>query len=204
MSRARPSTVLTTELATQSTPSRVQEDPDGNLSVYLTGDFVEALRSSVVLPVHEYISSLTKLSDPRITVHVSSNGGLTMVCWDIIEALERAMRNGITVRTVVTSHAYSAGSMTAIVASEGERYIGRRATHVIHYGFSGAHWSTPLQVEREAAWARRHFKNVLEHYKAYADVPGIETLIEDDSLWYGARDCIKHGLADRYTDELDD
>lgn len=189
-------------LASYTEHSPVQVDGSGNLNIYLQGDFEYWWLEGIVIPVTEKLSGLHRLSDPKITVYVSSRGGWTNVCWDIVELLERAKNMDVTVRTVVTSHAYSSGSMVAVVGSPGERYIGERATHLLHYGHSGAYWETPLQVEREAEWAKQHFGNVLAHYKYYTKVPRLDKLIEDDGLWFDAEDCIKYGIADKYTSEL--
>lgn len=192
------------EVESSVSPSRVQENRDGNLNAYLYGDVDYDWRESIIIPLYEKLDSLTRMKEPSATFYISSNGGYTSLMWDIVEWMERAKASEVTVRTVVTSHAYSAGSVIAVSGSAGERYIGKRASHLIHYGQGGGYLqTTPLQVERDAKFMKRHFATILAHYKAYCDIPDLTKLMMDDGLTFNAAESIKYKLADKYTAALE-
>lgn len=170
---------------------------------YITGEFNKDMEDGVVSHLRKEIDKQADRKDGLIELNISSNGGNAYVLVQIVELVELAKRKGVKVRTVVTSHAYSCGSMLAVTGTKGERYISRYAEHLVHYGqFDGYRKSTPLQVERDADRFRRWTGTILSHYERYCNIPDVADRLKDDSLWIPADDAIEWGLADKYADEL--
>lgn len=137
-----------------------------------------------------------------IEFYIGSNGGDAMLLFRIVELVEMAKRRGVVVRTLVLSHAYSAGSVLAVAGTKGERYIARVAEHLPHYGtFGGYRNSTPTQVERTTEHLKRWTEKIVEHYKRHCSIPDLEEHLKDDLFFITAEQAIEWGLADKYTDE---
>ena len=171
---------------------------------FINGVFNDEMRSAVVWQLQKDIVELKNTKNAKLTFYISSNGGDGYLCLDIIALFELAKKNGITVRTVVTSHALSAGSMLAVAGTAGERYIANGAEHLPHYGqFDGGRKTTPLQLDRNYEHSKRWNKYMVEHYSKYAEIPDLEEKLKDDDLWIPANKCIKWKLADKYLDEFD-
>lgn len=171
---------------------------------YISGGFNDDMEEGVVSHLRKEIDKQADLKDGLIEFYISSHGGNAFLLIQIVELAELAKRKGVKVRTIVTSHAYSCGSLLAVAGTKGERYISRYADHLAHYGqFDGYRKSTPLQIERDAAQFRRWTKTILDHYKRYCSIPDIEEHLKDDSFWIPADNAIKWGLADKYVEEMD-
>jgi ATP-dependent protease ClpP protease subunit len=119
------------------------------------------------------------------------------------ELVELAKANGVVVRTIVPDIAFSAGSMLAITGTIGERYIGRKAQHLIHYGQIMSFETTEQQIDRFTAYKKRLFKGNLDHYNKYCSVPNLDQQILDDGFFVTAKDAIKWKLADKYMEKLE-
>jgi len=171
-------------------------------NVFYISDFEDSLESLFV-PLVQEIKEQRKLREGRIDLHINSFGGYAHLVLGLVEYVELAKRDGVTVRTFVPSVAFSAGSMLAITGTSGERYISRTGEHLVHYGSTGSVETTPTQIERYRAWKDRDFKNTVKHYQKYANVPNLEQHLADDGFFVPARDCIKWGLADKYSDKLE-
>jgi ATP-dependent protease ClpP protease subunit len=174
---------------------------EGN--IFFIGDFDDEAEDRLVIPLTKEIQRQRKARFPRIDLYINSFGGYAHLVDHLIELIEIAKRDEIMVRTIVPSIAFSAGSMLAIAGTEGERYIARRANHLVHYGATGSQESTPVQVDRYYNWKRADFKNVVAHYNNYSNIPDIEDHIADDGFFIPAAKCLKWGLADKYTDKFD-
>lgn len=170
---------------------------------FIVDTFNDKMRDGIIIPLTNKIEELAKQKDATLDVYINSRGGDGHLCFHIVTLLEIAKARGIKVRTIISQIAYSSGSIVAVAASEGERYISRRGEHCVHYGTQYG-WSetTPLQIERNTDHKKRWFKQILDHYKHYAKVPDLKELLKDDSLFIPAAQCIEWGLADKYTDEL--
>lgn len=183
-----------------TTPERVYRD--GN-RFYIGGEFNDAMEIGVIPALRAEIENQAPKRDGAIDLHIASNGGSAWVLIQIVELVELAKRKGIKVRTIVTSHAYSCGSMLAVTGTEGERYISRYAEHLIHYGsFDRYTKTTPLQIDRNAEKSKRWTRSTIDHYRRYANVPDLEDKMRDDDFWVPAEQCIEWGLADKYTEDL--
>lgn len=172
-------------------------------NVFWIGDFDDSLERDILLPLTTEIANQTKKIDGRIDLYINSMGGYGHLLFHMVELVEMAKRNGVTVRTMVMDSAFSAGSMLAITGSPGERYIARTASHLIHYGSIASFEQTPEQIERYRKWKNRFFQNNVAHYKKYADVPNLEQHISDDGFFVTAQEAIKWKLADKYMDKLE-
>lgn len=175
---------------------------DGN-KFFILGEFNRDMNKDIILPLTKKIEELSKTKDALIEFHINSPGGNGMVMQHIVELVEQAKAKDIIVRTIVPAYAYSAGSMLAVAGTPGERYIGHNAEHCVHYGtVYGWGETTPLQIDRNAAWKKRWFAGLLAHYKKYCAIPEVAEHIKDDSFFITAKDCIKWGVADKFMEEL--
>lgn len=172
-------------------------------NVFFIGDFDDQLENSVIVPLTKEIGNQAREKDGRIDLYVNSVGGYVHLVNHIVELVEIAKTEGITVRTIVPDMAFSAGSMLAITGTPGHRYIARKAEHLIHYGQIMSFETTPEQIKRFTAWKERKMKANLEHYKKYSDVPNLEKHILDDGFFVTAQQAIKWGMADKYMDKLE-
>jgi ATP-dependent protease ClpP protease subunit len=172
---------------------------DGNL--FFIGDFDENMESELLLPLTREIQRQRVSDNGRIDLYINSVGGSLYLLQHLIELVELAKREGIVVRTMVMSMAYSSASLLAITGSE--RYIARNAEHLIHYGNGGYASATPVQAKRQNDKLAREFKWNVNHYKKYSNVPNLEKNMEDDNFYVTAPNAIKWGLADFYLDKLD-
>ncbi len=172
-------------------------------NVFFIGDFDDNLERDIIIPLTLEIKNQTKQANGKIDLYINSMGGYGHLLFHMIELLEMAKRNGVTVRTIVTDSAFSAGSMLAIAGSPGERYIARTASHLVHYGSIASFEQTPEQIERYRKWKTRFFSNNVSHYKKYSNIPNLEEHIKDDGFFVTAAEAIKWGMADKYTDKLE-
>lgn len=183
-------------------PAGVNSFADGN-KFFILGVFDDELKKEIILPLTKKIEQLAPLKEATIDIYINSPGGYCDIMWHIVNLMEIAKSKGIKVRTIVMGEACSAASMTAIAGTAGERYIDPRAEHLPHYGQAwGYPARTPQQMDRGAAYTKRHFARILAHYKQYAKVPKIEEHIKDDLYFIPANLCIKYGLADKLVEKL--
>jgi len=171
-------------------------------NTFFIGDFDDELEASIVVPFTREINKQAEHAEGYIDLWINSMGGYAHLVGHLVELVELAKANGVIVRTIVPNMAFSAGSILAITGSPGERYIGRNAEHLIHYGQIASFESTPQQVERYRKWKDRYFKSTVAHYKKYANIPNIDQEILDDGWFVPAKDCLKYSLADKFTDKF--
>lgn len=172
-------------------------------NIFVLNDFDDSMESGLVVPLTMEIKKQSELKDGQIDLWINSFGGYAHLVFHLIELVEIAKREGIKVRTIVPSVAFSAGSMLAVTGTPGERYIAKSGEHLIHYGRTGSIEETPKQVERWSAYKTRDFKNTIAHYQKYSSVPDIDTEMMDDGFFIPAKNCLKFGLADKYMDKLE-
>lgn len=171
---------------------------DGN--VFFIGDFDDSMED-LLIPLTREIQRQQLEEDARIDLYISSIGGNLYLLQHLTELIEKAKSLDINVRTIVPSMAWSAGSLLAITGSE--RYIGRGAEHLIHYGAGGYASATPVQIKRQSDKLKREFEWNINQYKKHCNIPKLEKKMADDNFYVPADKCIKWGLADFYMDELD-
>lgn len=172
-------------------------------NIFFIGDFDDALEDRIAVSLAKEIENQSKLREGRIDLWINSYGGFSHLVMHLVELVEMAKRNGVLVRTIVPSVAFSAGSMLAVTGSPGHRYIAKHADHLVHYGSVGSMETTPTQIERWKAWKDRGFKYTITHYEKYANVPNLREQLQDDGFFVPAVNCLKWGLADKYMDKLD-
>jgi ATP-dependent protease ClpP protease subunit len=172
-------------------------------NIFWIGDFDDSLERDVILPLTLEIRRQMKRADGKIDLYINSMGGYGHLLFHMVDLVEMAKRQGVTVRTIVMDSAFSAGSMLAVAGTQGERYIAKTASHLVHYGSIASFEQTPEQIERYRKWKQRFFANNVSHYKKYADIPNLEEHIKDDGFFVTAAEAIKWKMADRYTDKLE-
>lgn len=170
---------------------------DDNRFFILT-DFDDALQEGIIVPLTNKIEELSGQRNAYIEIYISTDGGDADLCMHMVHLLELAQARDITVRTIVTKNAFSAGSILAITGTPGERYISSSGEHLIHFGMSdGMFKRTPLQVDRMAVRTKNWFNTMLQHYQKYSAVPDLEQHMQDDLFFIPAKKCIKWKLADK-------
>jgi ATP-dependent protease ClpP protease subunit len=172
-------------------------------NVFFITEFDDQSEMDLIIPLTTQIHEQLKYRDGRIDIYITSVGGYSHLLEHVVELIENAKANGVVVRTIVPSMAFSAGSMLAVAGSPGERYIGRNAEHLIHYGQIMSIETTPQQVERYTQWKERQFKKNLVHYQKYCDIPDLDKQMLDDSWFVPANKAIRWKMADKYIDKLD-
>lgn len=172
-------------------------------NTFFIGDFDDNLEQQLIVPFTQEIKKQSELKRGRIDLYINSIGGYLHLVNHFIELIELAKFNEVVVRTIVPDIAFSAGSMLAITGTKGERYIGRRAEHLVHYGQIMSFETTEEQIDRFTAHKKRLFKGNLQHYQKYCDIPDLDQKMLDDGYFLTARECIKFGLADKYIDKFD-
>lgn len=172
-------------------------------NTFFISDFDDALEQQIIVPLTQEIKKQAELKDGRIDLFINSFGGYLHLVSHMTELVELAKSNGVIVRTIVPNSAYSAGSMLAITGTPGERYIGRRAEHLVHYGQIASFETTEEQIDRFTAHKKRTFKGNLDHYNAYCNIPNLDQKMLDDGYFLTAKECIRYGLADKYMDKFE-
>lgn len=140
--------------------------------------------------------------DGCLDLYINSYGGNSDVANHMVSLIEVAKAHDITVRTIVTSAAFSAGSWIAVTGTPGERYIAKTAAHLVHYGTIGSASGTPMQHDRAAEFAKMWFKQTINHYNEYSNIPDLAEQIKDDGFYIPAIKAVKWGMADKYLDKL--
>jgi ATP-dependent protease ClpP protease subunit len=160
------------------------------------------MEENLLLPLAKQVSKQAKLVDGYIDMYVNSYGGNAHVAQHVVELMELGKRNGVTVRTMVTGAAYSTGSMVAVVGTPGHRYISKDAFHLAHYGSIFAAVATPTQSDRNATLHKIWFRQTVNHYKRYCEIPNLEENLLDDDWYITAANAKKWSMADHYLDKF--
>ena len=137
-----------------------------------------------------------------VNLFINSYGGNADIANHMVSLIEIAKSHDVTVRTIVTGAAYSAGSYVAVTGTPGERYIARHASHLVHYGTITALAGTPTQQDRAHEFNRMWFKQTIEHYGKYAAIPNLADHINDDGFYIPAVKCMRWKMADKYLDKF--
>lgn len=176
---------------------------DGRNTFYI-GEFDEGMEESLMIPLTLAVKQQASLRDGRLDLFINSYGGNAHMLMHVIELVEMAKVNDVVVRTIVTGAAYSAGSMLAVAGTPGERYIGKDATHLVHYGNTGASAdTTPLQAQRMHKANQESFKYVVKHYNKYCNIPNLEENILDDNWYITSTQAKRWGMADKFIDKYE-
>lgn len=174
---------------------------DGRNTFYI-GEFDGAMEEALVIPLALAVKQQANLKDGRLDMFINSYGGNANIAFHVVELMEMAKREGVVVRTMVTSAAFSAGSIIAVAGTPGERYIAREAQHLAHYGFaSGGEDTTPLQAARNHVRKQTFFKQVFNHYQKYCDIPNLEENLMEDDWYITAVQAKRWKMADQYLDK---
>ena len=170
-------------------------------NTFFIGDFDDSMEYKL-LEIRHAISEQASLSNGKIELIICSEGGYAGYAWALVDLMERAKLAGVTVVTVVSGEAFSCGSVVAVAGSPGHRYIGHNAEHLVHLGSVSSHVTTDMQHSRQAAYTKRHFNRVLNHYRKYANIPDLEESLADDNLFVPAARAKSWSMADQWIDKL--
>lgn len=173
-----------------------------NKNTFYIGEFDGDMEQSLSLPIITAVKQQSKVTNGHLDLYINSYGGNVNILNHMLEMVEVAKSSGVIVRTMVTSAAYSAGSMLAVAGSPGHRYIAKGAQHLVHYGRIGASSSTPLQLERAQAQQDLFFKSCVAHYNRHSDIPNLSDNLVDDQWYISATQAKKWGMADHFLDKF--
>ena len=164
---------------------------------YILGEFDDTISTDIIPELVQKINEEKNKKQGMIEFQISSRGGNTWKLFDLLSLIEQAKRNGIIVKTVVTSIAYSCGSMLAASGTKGHRFIGEHAEHLCHLGdWESSKVMNEEQTEREALKLKEHFKKIRNLYKKYANIKNLDGVINNDRYYIRGKDIVKNGLAD--------
>ena len=168
---------------------------NGN-SFHIFGSIDDTIPEKIISPLTIKIDEFSKLKNPpAIEVYISSDGGYTHFAMDIVALFEVAKKRGVTIVTIVPSHAYSAASM--IAAAGHHRVVGENSSHLIHYCRSEDYSHNPVMADRNNQYRKFLDKTLLDFYKRYAKIKDLDKLlVADHYMIYGGQNLKKAGLAD--------
>ena len=134
----------------------------------------------------------------KIIIDIDSDGGYTRYLHSMISRVEKAKKDGIIIETRVSAYAYSCGSLLACSGTKGHRFISESAEHLCHLGSAGLLAINDKELERGSERVKAHFDFVRNHYKKYATIPNLNSVIKDDCLFVRGQKIIDWGLADKF------
>lgn len=176
---------------------------DGRNTFYI-GEFDDEMEQNIIIPLTHAVRNQAELRDGRLDFFINSYGGNAHVMMHIIELVELAKRNDVVVRTIITGAAYSAGSMLAVAGTPGERYMSKDAMHLVHYGSTGgSSEATPTQTSRVHDANQIMFKQVIDHYNKYCDIPDLKKNIQDDNWFITSTKAKRWKMVDNYLDKFE-
>lgn len=148
----------------------------------------EFMRTASMLSIH---------SSARINLWINSPGGYTHVLKTFLDAVALAQSRGVEVATYATGAAYSCGSLLAASGTPGLRFMGTTASHLLHFGWTGAEGTNPTELARDVARGNEHFDFIYNSYRRFAKVPRLRDKLHDDNLFVGYTQAVEWGLADK-------
>lgn len=163
---------------------------------YIYGDVDESFPKNIIAPFIELVQIKTKEANPSpINIHLSSPGGYVQYCFDLVSWIEYAKLRKVIVNTYVTSVAYSAASVIAVVGSK--RFVSRRAQLLIHFarGFDYSH--NPEMTERNRQSSDFMQEEMIAIYNKYTKIKDVrKKMLADNFYILGGNELIKQGFAD--------
>ena len=170
---------------------------DGN-TIYIHAKFDEDIVFEVLPAFDKLIIAEKAKKSGKITIDIDSNGGYTRYLKSLLLRVEKAKSEGIIVETIVSAYALSCGSMLAASGTNGHRFVSEFAEHCCHLGSAALNVKNDVELERESARIKEHFDFVRRLYKKYANIPNLNNVIKDDSLYVFGQKIIDWGLADKF------
>ena len=114
---------------------------------YIFGSIDDSIPKNIIVPFIEVVNKQMDKKDPAdINIYITSRGGYVNYGFDLITHIERAKDAGIEVNTYVTSEVCSCGSLIAVTGSN--RYISKRAYHLLHFARGWDYSHNPTMLER--------------------------------------------------------
>jgi ATP-dependent protease ClpP protease subunit len=175
----------------------------GKKNKFYIGDFDDEL-PEIFPKVIRATYDQAEVENGFIEFYINSYGGNGHDVMTLVELMEIAKSHGIIVRTIVTHAAYSAGSVAAVAGSEGERFMARNGSHLIHYGYSWTYATGPVEAARDAKQQQKWFKNLTDHYAKYTklSVEELKKNMNNDNWWLDFNRCKRYGVCDKPTDQF--
>lgn len=172
---------------------------EGN-SIYIMGGFDDTITKNVVPNLVRIIEQQRKLRDGKIEFYVNSVGGYVYALNSILTLVSIAKSHGIKIVTYNMGEAYSCGSILCVVGDE--RYMYRYAKNLMHLGQDFSVSSTIKNLKRNGRRSMRHFEGIIDIYKRHTklSVDKIREIMSDDCYYLDAKECVRHGLADKILD----
>lgn len=170
-------------------------------TIFIHGGFDETISFDVLSEFDKLIKDETDKKEGKITIDICSSGGYIRDLLNLLSRVELAKSSGITVETIVSSYAYSCGSMLACSGTKGHRFVFEHSEHLCHLGSAGFRVYNDIELDREIEGVKYHFDFVRSTYKKYANIPELSKVIKDDRLFVRGDKIIKWGLADKFINE---
>lgn len=167
--------------------------------VYIHGGFDDTIIENVIPYLYNLIDQQSNLKNGKIVFSINSVGGRSDTLRSLLSLIEQAKEKKVIIETYVESVAYSCGSVLAMSGTKGYRYIAIWGSHLIHYGLAYASGRTPTNFQRDVEHAT-FYKNIdkeLYLYYTKLTLDQVNKLMEQDSSYLYADECIKYGLADK-------
>lgn len=140
-------------------------------NVFYIGEFDGEMEQNILTALVTETQKQSELRDGRLDLYVNSYGGVKDIADHVVQLMEVAKAHEVTVRTIITGAAYSAGSMVAVAGSEGERYMAKTSLHLVHYGASMIASRSPVEAERNHTVDKLFYRQVKNHYRNYCEIP---------------------------------
>lgn len=164
--------------------------------VYVTGEFNDEMREAVLNKVFAIRKKKDVLARKEVQFNISSIGGASWVLQDILHEVYSMQKAGYIVKTHVSSHAFSCGSLLAVAGSSGHRTMSAFAEHLVHYGSGTSTSYSPIELQRDAERLQRHFDFVEGVYRKHCKIPNLKKLIETDGLFITAEQALEWRMVD--------
>jgi len=174
---------------------------EGN-TFYFNDDFNDHMYAKLFHPLKQKIDTGKGYKDFTIELQIHSNGGCAKCLYAFLSLIDYAKSEEVTISTIVTSKAYSCGSMLACAGSKGHRYISHYAEHLVHLGsVGGVRVYNDVELERIGQYSKRHFDRARDHYKKHSRIKKLNKVIASDWLFFMGDEIIENGLADKFIGE---
>jgi len=165
-------------------------------NIYILGGFDDSISKGIIPNILPLIEQQKARKNGQINFLINSYGGYAKELYGLLAMVDMAKSEGIKITTFVLAHAYSCGSLLAVMGDERKMY--RYADHLMHFGSTGDINETPEQLERNTKHQKEFFDNTVrmyaEHTKMRESV--IRRKMSDDCFFLNADECLRYGLVD--------
>lgn len=161
---------------------------------------VSSFDESTVDAVRNAVNACFETNQNMLVVDVCTDGGLVYELMAMIDLLETAKANGITVITYASGKAFSCGAILLAAGSPGYRYAGNNATVMVHevHGGSAGEPDRAAGGVREIHRVNRRLFHLLGEYTQRGAAYWSEMIKSKDGpeIWMDAKKAKRHGIVD--------